>query len=224
MPSQSRRSRRQPTHTRIRIVGCGLIARCLARPLSWHCSKISGVTFEVHAIDGDEAKARSIAHDMQRESPSLATLTVPEYLGAANIAQHLMDGDVVLVCTNNRATCKLISDHAEMLKSVFVIAGACYWTDGMFQVHVRRGRKNMTLPLANMYHPEVTNPTDRIPCNEDETSKKEKPPQSVVAYNAVAAQMLVAFCRVQFGDSTEPLPCEIYIDAFNGRVMPRSRT
>ena len=223
MPSQSRRSRR-PTHIRILIVGCGLIARCLARPLSWHSSKISGVTFEIHAIDGDETKARSIADDMKRESPSLATSAIPEYLVAANIARYLMDDDIVLVCTSNRATRKLISDHAEMLKSVFVIAGACYWTDGLIQVHVRRGRKNTTLPLANIYHPEVTNPTDRIPGDEDETGKKEKLPQSVVAYNAVAAQMLVAFCRVQCCDSTEPLPCEIYIDAFNGRVMPRSRT
>jgi hypothetical protein len=98
---------------------------------------------------------------------------------------------VVLACTSNHATLKLMSDHVQTLANVTVIAGGCDYLDGAVKLFVRRKGKSLTLPLANHYHPELLKPTDRNPGElaVDETMPAS-PPKAVVNVNMVAAVML----------------------------------
>ena len=144
-----------------------------------------------------------------------------QHLVVANAVRHIEEGDVVLACTRNHATLKLISDHVETLANVTVVAGGCDYLDGAVMFFVRRKGKNLTLPLASHYHPEIQVPTD---CNPGDLAVGEtiaaSPPQAIVNTNMVAAVMLAVLRRL-----TEDFldPCEFYIEANLPRVVDRQR-
>lgn len=202
---------------RITIIGCGQIAKCLIHPLLWHLESLPDLDAEIQAVDGDEAKVGNIVVGAEGQ-----VVPVPEYLVAANAGRIIEEGDVVLACTSNHATLKLISDHVETLANVTVIAGGCDYLDGSVKFFVRRKGKSLTLPLANHYHPELLKPTDRNPgevaVNE---TMPESPPKAVVNVNMVAAVMLAALRRLMMDDFFDP--CEFYIEANLPRVVVRER-
>lgn len=202
---------------RITIVGCGQMAKCLIHPLLWHLDSVPDLDAEIRAVDGDEAKVGNIVVGAEGQ-----VVPVPEYLVAANAGRIIVEGDVVLACTRNTATLKLISDHVETLANVTVIAGGCDYLDGAVMFFVRRKRKSLTLPLASHYHPELLKPTDRSPgelaVNE---AMPERPPQAIVNVNMVAAVMLAVLRRLLMEEF--PDPCEFYIEANLPRVVVRQR-
>ena len=223
MPSPTRRLRRPPPHLRISLVGFGKVTRWLVRPLISHVTTHAEATFEIKIIDGNgEASGR-----MAEDKPSPGVSLIPKYLVQGNIADLIGDGDFVFVAVDNCATVKLISDHAEKLKNVTVIAGLCDWCDGMVQLHVRRGGKNQTPPFANKYHPEFVTPTDRNPGDVPAAELKVAvdKPRSIAACNMVAGLMLVLFQRVQSGVFGKTLPenSDFYLDANQGKVLGRAR-
>jgi hypothetical protein len=229
MPSTPRRPRRPPQHLRINLVGCGNVSRYLARPLCWYLLKNIEATFEVRVIDGKGEASARLAEEMQRVFPSPVVSAIPEYLVQSNIAGFIGDGDILLICVDNCATVKLISDHAEKLKNVAVIAGNARtdWNDGMVHIHVRRDGKNLTPPLANRYHPELVTPRDRNPGDVPAVERKAAgdEPRSITTCNMVAALMLVLFQRVQTGLFGKGLPenSEFYLDASLGEIVGRAR-
>lgn len=201
---------------RITIIGCGMIAKCLIHPLLWHLESLPDLDAEIRAVDGDEEKVSSLIEaDGQ-------IAHVPEYLVAANAGRIIEEGDVALACTRNHATLKLISDHVQTLANVTVIAGGCDYLDGSVKFLVRRKGKNLTLPLANHYHPELLKPTDRNPGDlaEGETMP-ESSPKAIVNVNMVAAVMLAVLRRLLMEEF--PDPCEFYIEANLPRVFVRER-
>ncbi len=201
---------------RIIIVGCGQMAKCLIQPLIWHLESLPDLDAEIRAVDGDEEKVSNLIEaDGQVAS-------IPEYLVGANAGRIIVEGDVVLACTSNHATLKLISDHVETLANVTVIAGGCDYLDGAVMFFVRRKGKSLTLPLASHYHPELLKPTDRNPGDlaAGETMP-DSPPQAIVNVNMVAAVMLAVLRRLMTGDFFDP--CEFYIEANLPRVVVRER-
>lgn len=172
---------------------------------------------EIRAVDGDEAKVSNLIEEAEGQ-----IVPVPEYLVPANAGRIIEEGDVVLACTRNTATLKLISDHVETLANVTVVAGGCDYLDGAVKFFVRRKGKSLTLPLANHYHPELLKPTDRNPGElaVDETMPAS-PPQAIVNVNMVAAVMLAALRRLMMDDFFDP--CEFYIEANLPRVVVRER-
>lgn len=207
MPSQNRRSR-QPQHLRIILVGCGTLAKCVVRPLSWHLAKTFEATVEFWAIDGRGDKAALRADEFQQPFTSPVVFAIQKYLVQGNIADLIRDGDIVFVCVDNCATVKLISDQAGQLKNVIVILGAIDGSDGTVAHHVRRNGKNLTPPLASVYHPQFITPPDRnpgdVPATEPEASAGEQ--RSTMTCNMVAAMMLLVFERVQAGSFGKTLP------------------
>jgi len=202
---------------RITIIGCGQMAKCLIRPLQWHLDSVPDLDAEIRAVDGDEAKVSGLI-----EGTDQPILSVPEYLVEANAGRLIVEGDVVLACTRNHTTLKLISDHVETLANVTVIAGGCDYLDGAVKFVVRRKGKNLTLPLANHYHPEIEFPTDRNPGDlAVGESNPPSPPQAIVNVNMVAAVMLAALRRLMTEDFFDP--CEFYIEANLPRVVLRER-
>ncbi len=202
---------------RITIIGCGQMAKCLIHPLLWHLESLLDLDAEIRAVDGDEAKVGNIAVGAEGQ-----VVPVPEYLVAANAGRIIVEGDVVLACTRNTATLKLISDHIETLANVTVIAGGCDYLDGAVKFFVRRKGKSLTLPLANHYHPELLKPTDRNPGDMAvDEAMPESPPRAVVNVNMVAAVMLAVLRRLLAEEF--PDPCEFYIEANLPRVVERQR-
>jgi hypothetical protein len=171
---------------------------------------------EIRAVDGDEAKVGNLLEGEGQVAP------VPEYLIAANAGRIIEEGDVVLACTSNQSTLKLISAHVQKLANVTVVAGGCDYLDRAVMFFVRRKGKNLTLPLASHYHPELLKPTDRNP-GEVAVDKTMPPstPKAVVNVNMVAAVMLAALRRLMTEEF--PDPCEFYIEANLPRVVLRER-
>jgi hypothetical protein len=202
---------------RIIIVGCGQMAKCLIHPLLWHLESVPDLDAEIRAIDGDEAKVGNLIDGAEGQ-----VAPVPEYLVAANAGRIIEEGDVVLACTSNHSTLKLISDHVQKLANVTVVAGGCDYLDGAVKFFVRRKGKSLTLPLANHYHPELLKPTDRnpgdLPLGE---TMPESAPKAVVNVNMVAAVMLAVLRRLMTDDFFDP--CEFYIEANLPRVVVRER-
>jgi hypothetical protein len=62
----------------------------------------------------------------------------------------------------------LISDRAEELDNITVVSGGNELTDGNILLHIRKDGENVTLPLANKYHPELLKPGDKNPGDEPE--------------------------------------------------------
>lgn len=127
---------------------------------------------------------------------------------------------------DNHRTRKLVSDRAEVLDNITVISGGNDYTDGIVQVHVRRDGKNLTLPLANKYHPEILNPQDKYPADEGRRQESNaKQPQLLITNNAVAATMLSVFYGIQNGRH-ERNPSEygeFYLDVLSVKIVPRRR-
>ena len=205
-------------HLRITIIGCGQIAKCLIRPLCWHLETVPNLTADLQLIDGDGAKVIRL----EEEAGAFPVSTFTEYLVETNAVRLIEEGDVVMSCTRNTATLKLISDHVQKLANVTVIAGGCDYLNGAVKFVIRRKGKYLTLPLANHYHPEILKPTDRNPGDiaEGETMPAS-PPQAIVNTNMVAAVMLSVLRRLLMEEF--PDPCEFYIDAATGSVTSRPR-
>lgn len=202
---------------RITIIGCGQMAKCLFQPLLWHLDSVPDLDAEIRAVDGNEGKVSSLVEGAEGQ-----IAPVPEYLVETNAGRVIEDGDVVLACTRNHATLKLISDHVQTLANVTVIAGGCDYLDGAVKFVVRRKGKNLTLPLANHYHPEILKPTDRNPGDlaVGETIPASSP-QAIVNVNMVAAVMLAVLRRLMTEDFFDH--CEFYIEANLPRVVLRER-
>jgi hypothetical protein len=201
---------------RITIIGCGQMAKCLIHPLLWHLESLPDLDAQIQAVDGDEEKVSRLIDADGQVAP------IPEYLVAANAGRIIEEGDMVLACTSNHATLKLISDHVQMLANVTVVVGGCDFLDGAVMFFVRRKGKNLTLPLASHYHPEIQVPTDRNPGDlADGEAMPSSPPQAVVNVNMVTAVMLAALRRLMMDDFFDP--CEFYIEANLPRVVVRQR-
>jgi hypothetical protein len=216
---KAKRRKEKATRTqRISIIGCGQIAKCLIRPLCWHLETVPNLTVDLQMIDGDGAKVIRL----EEEAGAFPVSTFTEYLVEGNAARLIEEGDVVMSCTRNTATLKLISDHVQKLANVTVIAGGCDYLDGAVKFVIRRKGKYLTLPLANHYHPEILKPTDRNPGDlaEGETMPAP-PPQAIVNVNMVAAVMLSVLRRLLMDDFPEP--CEFYVEANLPRVVDRQR-
>ncbi|MBI5138550.1 MAG: ThiF family adenylyltransferase [Candidatus Vogelbacteria bacterium] len=209
----------------IKVVGIGGIGTWLLPPLARFLT-FSHPDTQLTLIDGDafELKNRErqvfntignkaqVHTEMLRDSfPELDVQAVPEYLTSENIALHVSDQSWILLCVDNHATRKLISDRSEELENVRLISGGNELTDGSVHVFIRENGQNLTLPLGNEYHTEVAFPEDRNPgevgCDELVTHE----PQLLFTNFQIAAQMLSRFYAIltRGNDQDEDLYCDL---------------
>ena len=121
---------------------------------------------------------------------------------------------------DNHATRKLVSDRCEDLENVVLISGGNDFTDGNVQVHIRRDGQNITLPIANDFHPEIMYPEDRNPADAGCEELAQSQPQLVIANNAIAATMLSVFYAYLQDKITYD---EIYVDILRGNSRAVNR-
>ena len=204
-------------------IGCCLLP-CLARFLQYQLDVEASVTL----IDGDAFENRNRERqtfsalgnkasvkvaELQREFPRMYFEAVEEFITEDNVMIYIQNSDVVFVGVDNFFSRKVISDRAIRLKDVLVISGGNELTDGNVRFHLRQNNEDITLPLANKYHPEVMNPRDTGPTIAGCGARQAADPQIVLMNNLVAAHMLAGFYAYLQGKLDYD---EVYLDLLTG--------
>ncbi|MBI4020858.1 MAG: ThiF family adenylyltransferase [Candidatus Aenigmarchaeota archaeon] len=215
---------------RIVVVGLGGIGCALAWPLAQAVASqepvmllVDGDRFEERNRDRQRGvrgfKAETVA-DLLRRDSNVRIGHANEFVTRATIPSVVRERDTVFLCVDNHATRKLVSDHAGDLRDVLVISGGNEETDGNVQVFLRRDGRNVTLPLANVFHPEIQDPQDRNP---GEGGCLAAGPQRLSTNTLVAAWMLAAF-DVYRDLTGDPPFDEIFVDLARGSARPVLRS
>ena len=215
---------------KIKVIGTGDIGLCLLPTLCRYVNYSVGLfpDPQVHLVDGDSFEEKNRARqgfsdygnkasqtkaNLEAEFGRITFWDHPTYIDEANVVRFVREGDVVLLCVDNHKTRKIVSDRACELENVTIINGGNDTEDGNVMIHIRRGGKDITPPLASRYHPEIVNPTDLHPSELANPSSctriAAEVPQVVIVNNLIAANMLSAFYCI-----TKP---EIY----EGRVLKK---
>lgn len=219
----------------IKVIGLGGIGNCLVHPLArflqYHDQDVA-----VTLIDGDVFeqgnaqrqyfarfgnKAEVTAEWLAGLFPSLLFRVEPRYAALDNLPSLVYNGDIVLLGVDNHASRKLVSDHGENLSDVVVISGGNELKDGCVQIFIRRDGENITLPLANDFHPEIQNPADNHPLANGCMQMLPGAPQVIFANNTAATVMLNSFYALLQG---QVMPDEIYFDLLTGSCRPVYRS
>ncbi len=211
-------------------IGCSLLP-VLARFLNFSYSNI-----ELTLIDGDDYeeknrdrqpfsrlgnKAEVTVEKLGEEFSQIFFRTEPKYVTEDNVFLLISEGDIIFLCVDNHATRKIVSDRCEELSDVVLISGGNELTDGNIQVYIREGGEDITLPLANSFHPEIQFPEDENPEDLGCEQLRESEPQLLITNNAIAALMLNAFFSHLRGELKFD---ELYIDIITGRARPVCRS
>ena len=200
---------------KVKVIGIGGVGLWLVDPLCMFLSSGKGEKRpSVTLIDGDRFEERNRDRQLFYEEGNKAEVTVTRlerlygskilfyaessYIDEVTAIQYIREGDIVLAGVDNHTSRRIISNRCEHLNNVVCIAGGNDYHDGGIQCHIRRNGTNVTLPLANDWHPEILSP----PVNNHPAylemrrgceAEVKSSPQLVFANLNVAAMMLNAF-------------------------------
>jgi len=224
---------------KIKVIGAGGIGTALLSPLGMYLqfNTKKSERIVVTVIDGDVFESRNherqIFHRignkadvtverLQPEFPDVVFKARNEYVTQTSIEYLIEDGDIVFLCVDNHKTRSVVSSHCEDLDDVVLISGGNDFTDGNIQTHIRKGGKNLTLPIANDYHLEIKNPTDKSPDEIGCQELAEAEPQLIFANFFMASLMLNAFYAYLMGKLNYD---EVYADILtnNCRAVKRRK-
>lgn len=170
---------------RVVLVGLGGIGSRLARPLFDLLASDPDRRWHVVLVDGDSYEEGNIG---RQDIPKLgykayvwAQLIWSRYAGKMTVeslvryvadtdgpdtcAADLLvrDGDIILGCVDNHRTRLVLSEAAKQLSNVVYISGGNgESTTGTVLVHIRQGGVDL-LPPIETYHPEIAQPDDQAP-------------------------------------------------------------
>jgi hypothetical protein len=175
------------TAGRVVQIGLGGIGQFLVRPLAVFLNSIAGEErVRLVLCDGDSYapenayrmevpelanKAVAVGKDLlaRHANSALVVRWVAEYVTAADVEQLVQPHDCVLLCVDNHATRKLVSDRCGQLDDVTLISGGNdgiqgdeRGTYGNVQIYLRRAGRNVTAPLT-LFHPDIAQPQDKSP-------------------------------------------------------------
>lgn len=234
-------SKKKPNGLKIKVIGCGGIGSWLVDPLCTLLAFSPVPSIEVTLIDGDTyeernrerqnfdeigPKASVTASRLKDRFPRLQFWDEPTYLTEGNIISRIREHDIVAVCVDNHKTRKLISDRAEELDNVTIISGGNELTDGNVLIHVRRDGENVTLPIANKYHPELLKPGDKNPGDDKEHGCQVMAavePQLVATNFHVASCMLDEIYKVVSDHAGVGMASEVNFDILTGNAKSQLR-
>lgn len=158
----------------------------------------------------------------------LSIVDIQSYATRKSIKFMVGEGDICLLCVDNHATRKLVSDHCSKLKSVCLISGGNdgvgpdssgsvrRGTYGNVQLYLRRKGKDITAPLG-AYHPEIAKPADKRPDQLNCMELLLSTPQVLFANLSVASAMLNTLLLVLSGKEHYG---EIAFDIADGWMRP----
>lgn len=203
---------------KIKVIGSGGVGTqllpTLSRILNFGSVEYEFDGAELEVIDGDTFEESNRPRQQFKDRGNKADITVatlendfpnveyrsrPVYITESNIDLLIKEGDLVFSCVDNHATRKLLTKHCEGLDNVTLVSGGNELVDGNVQIFRRVDGENYTMPLDNKFHPEILEPDDENPGDNDEEKEEgciemqESAPQLLVTNFLVAALMLEAF-------------------------------
>lgn len=208
-----------PNDCTVKIVGLGGVGSIVARYSAVFLASLQENCW-LGLIDGDKFepsnssrmlfgrygnKARVVRRELlaRFRHSKLSINAMAGYLTDLTVSEWIHPGDIILLCVDNHATRKLVSDHCAKLNNICLISGGNdgvgkdstgavrRGTYGNVQVYVRRQGRNLTASLSE-YHPEIANPADKLPNELNCTELVLSNPQILFANLAVASAMLNA--------------------------------
>lgn len=207
--------------TSIKVIGLGGVGSIVARYLSVFLAA-QQIDLRLVLIDGDEFessnasrmlfgshgnKASVISDELfpYLEDSHLALDSIEEYITPENLPQYIHNGDIIFLTVDNHATRKLINDYCSTQLADFCIVSGGNdgveslpngnvrrGTFGNAQIFVRRDEKDLTPNLVR-FHPEIANPGDKLPTDQNCTELVASVPQILFANLAVASAILNTF-------------------------------
>tara|TARA_R110002096_G_scaffold24760_27_gene78060 strand:+ start:1254 stop:2030 length:777 start_codon:yes stop_codon:yes gene_type:complete len=210
-----------PDGSSIKIVGLGGVGSIVARYLSVFLASLK-IDLRLVLIDGDEFessnasrmlfgchgnKASVICDELMPylEDSQLSLDSIEEYITPDNLPTLLHEGDMIFLTVDNHATRKLINDYCTSeLQNFCVISGGNdgvealpdgkvrRGTFGNAQIFARREGRDVTPNLVR-FHPEIANPGDKLPTDQNCTELIASVPQILFANLAVASAILNTF-------------------------------
>lgn len=220
--------------TRIVVVGLGGIGSALVRPLCQYLCYNRGLDeIEICLVDGDTyathnverqfagvgQKTSVVAAELKPKFSRIRFSTVDQYIVYDTAAKTIFEGNIVLLAVDNHVTRKIVSEHCSDLKDVVIISGGNTDNSGHVMVYHRANGEDLTNPFTSDLHPEIANPTDLHPVEQeaadgcDVLARYE--PQFLVVNNLVAAEMLLLLS--QYLDNRD-MPDEVFLD-ISGNAM-----
>src|SRR5439155_14366141 len=193
-----------PANTSVKLIGLGGVGSILARYGAIFLASL-GPEVRLVLIDGDTfepanstrmffpdygnkaAVVRSELLPRFAES-NLSLIAVEEFLTPENVTRLIHPGDICLLCVDNHATRKLVNDYCSGLAEICLISGgndgvgtdgsgvARRGTFGNVQIYLRLDNLDLTPPLTHQ-HPEIAQPADRIPTEQNCTELVASVPQ-----------------------------------------------
>ncbi len=230
-----------------RVIGLGGVGQ----PVAIHLARfLAGLNrpARVVLIDGDhfdagnetrmsvlgllENKATALQAQLAQivRGTQVTVVSVPEHVTPDNIARLLRSGpgESVLMCVDNHATRRLVSDHLRGLDDVCLVSGGNdgigpdgagvlrHGTAGNVQVFIRREGRDLT-PAITDHHPEIASPRDHRP---DEAGCGEliRSVPQLLFTNLYTASCVLSAWWLYACDALEY--CEMVFDIRAGRAAP----
>ncbi len=194
---------------KVTVIGLGGIGSHLCRLVARFLVGVEG-EHTLTLVDGDHYtmdnrgrqeferignKASETARQLAALFPELTINAVAEYLTPENCDFILLEDEIVLVCVDNHATRKLISDGAGARSSITIISGGNTYLEGDVFIYARKDGVDLT-PSLTAVDPAIASPKDKAPyemgCEELAHAGE---PQLVFTNFMVASMMGNAFHR-----------------------------
>lgn len=162
---------------KIKLIGAGGIGCYLIDGLARYMSYASENNGEITIIDGDQYEEKNrerqrfnLCRNKATEMMSLQKDNFPkihfrskeEYVTQDNVVSLIREDDFVMLCVDNHATRKIVSERCSELDNVTLISGGNDYTDGNVIVYIRKDGKDLTKSPIELY-PSIANPKDKNP-------------------------------------------------------------
>jgi hypothetical protein len=134
-----------------------------------------------------ESTAKYIQSLIELLMSGLTVEPIPVFVKKDNVAEYILEGDIILVGVDNYKSRKIIDDYASTLKDVLVVYGGNEYSDGDVNITLVKGGEILTQYTKR--HPEIQetdNAPDELNCMESYASA----PQILIANITVALYML----------------------------------
>lgn len=209
----------------IKVIGLGGVGGIVARYGAMFLAPLTAnISARLLLIDGDEFepnnatrmffadfgnKAATTLADLEPkfEETNLLLGAIAEYVEPDNIARLIKTGDIVLLCVDNHATRKLVSEHCTTLDNITLISGGNdgigedkngrfhHGSYGNCQIYIRRNGKDCC-PTITKYHVEIDEPADMLPTEKSCIDALMATPQLLLANLAAGSSILNALWLV----------------------------